>query len=196
MATNSNISPCGSEAGFTMIELLVAMTMAVVLTGAAVALLVTALKDQPKVTNRADQVGKARIATEQMVRELRQGVSGSVNKGETPSASKVTFETYVDGTCGTTAVTTGTLCKVTYACAGTSCTRTTKNPSTGTQSAATTFIEGVFNPTAVFEYTKAGSTCASVVGEVVSYVSVTLELLNSDKSKTVLADGADPRSCP
>jgi type II secretory pathway pseudopilin PulG len=48
------------EAGMTLIELLVAASMSVVLLGAVGSMLVSAVRDQPKVSERSQNVSTAR----------------------------------------------------------------------------------------------------------------------------------------
>jgi prepilin-type N-terminal cleavage/methylation domain-containing protein len=189
------------ESGFTLIELIVASAMAVVITGAAVAMLVTALKDQPKVSGQADQVGEARVAVAHLTRELRQGVVGSVHESASPSSGKLTFETYVQTPCA--GVTTTEPCKVTYECATVPaleapangrCTRVTSRGSV--KSAPTTVVSGISNPTSVFRYLVARPNCPGAA-ETTTYVTVTLEFPDpAAGSGTTLQDGAGLRSCP
>jgi Tfp pilus assembly protein PilW len=176
-----------SEEGLTMIELIIASAMMIVITGAAVSMLIGSLHRQKEVTQRADQVGQARVAVEKMVREIRQGVAGTVT---TATATQLSFESYVDGQCGTTTVSTATKCKVTYTCASAKCSRTT-----GTSSTATTIAEGVTNAT-VFTYTKGASSCSNLTGETTTFIEVTLAFKTADgRGSTSLQDGAGLRSC-
>jgi Tfp pilus assembly protein PilW len=177
-----------SEAGVTLVELIVAMSMAIVITGAAVAMFVSVLNRQPDLTERADKVGDASVAVEKLVRELRQGVIGTVNTGL--PANQLQFESFVNGTCGTTPVTTGTKCKVVYKCESEKCTRTT-----GSATATTTIATGVKNSD-IFEYVKGPSPCTSVTGEPVMFVAVKIELRSKKGGVTTLSDGAGLRSCP
>jgi len=178
-----------SEQGLTLIEMIVAMAMTVVIMGSAVALITSALNDQPELSVRADQVTTANTAIAKLVQEIRQGVIGSVTTG-LPS-NKLEFESYVDGTCGTTTVTTATKCKVAYKCESEKCTRTTGTGTTST----TTVVTGVKN-TDNFEYVKGTSPCSSVSGEPATFVTVKLELRSNKGGVTTLSDGAGLRSCP
>ncbi len=177
-----------SESGFTLIEMVVATSMAIVITGAAVAMLVSVLQRQPDLTERADQVGKARTGVERFVREIRQGVVGSVKSN---TATGFEFESYVDTKCGTTAVTTATKCRVVYSCASEKCTRTT-GPTGSTSSI--TLAEKVRN-SSFFEYVSGTPPCASVTGEPVTFVAVTLEFRSKKGGVARLQDGAGLRSC-
>lgn len=191
------------ESGFTLIELIVASAMAVVITGAAVAMLVTAFKDQPKVSGQADQVGEARVAMAHLTRELRQGVLGSVQGSASPSSGELTFKTYVQTPCA--GVTTTEPCQVTYECAkdpaleapaNGRCTRVTSRNNGVVKSTPTTVVSGISNPTSVFKYLVAPANCPGAV-ETTTYVTVTLEFPDpAAGSGTTLQDGAGLRSCP
>ena len=175
----------------TLIELVVAMAMAIVITGASVAMMVSVLQRQPDLTQRGDQVGKARVAVEKLVQGVRQGVVGTPTLTTTSTTSKLQLETYVDGRCGTTTVSTATKCKVVYQCEAEICTRTTGTSTTSTERIA----EGVRNPSTVFETLKGPSPCASVSGETITFIAVDIELKSKKGGVTLLEDGAGLRSC-
>jgi Tfp pilus assembly protein PilW len=178
-----------SQHGISLIEMVVAMSMAVVITGAAVSMMVSVLKSQPDLTERSDQVGKSRVGVDRFVREIRQGVVGSVKAN---TAAGFEFETYVDSKCGTTTVSVATKCKVVYACASEKCTRTT-GPTGATSSV--TFGEKIKNPSAVFEYVAGTAPCSKVTGEPITFVAVKLEMRSQKGGVTTLQDGAGLRSC-
>lgn len=177
-----------SDAGFTLIEMVIAMAMAIVITGAAVAMLVSVMQRQPDLTERGDKVADARLETEQFVREIRQGVVGSV--GASSTANRLEFETYVDQRCGTTTVSVATKCKVVYLCELEKCTRTTGTTTTSTTTTAT----GVKN-SEVFEYVKGTSPCSGVTGQPTTFVGVKLELRSKKGGAVTIEDGAALRSC-
>ena len=62
------------EAGFTLIELLVAATMSVILVGAAASMVISAVRTQPAISKKAQNVTTARWQLERIVRELRNGI--------------------------------------------------------------------------------------------------------------------------
>jgi Tfp pilus assembly protein PilW len=139
------------EAGLTLVELLVASTMGVVVLGAVGSLLISALRDQPGISQKAVNIQTERWVLERMTRELREGVV--VDKA---TASSVSFQTYVrDSTCGGATMLPSTSpsikCEVTYTCSGTSCTRLEAAPGvyTGT---VTTIFTGLSNSSSVFSY--------------------------------------------
>src|SRR4051812_17803008 len=91
---------CRDERGLTLIELLVAATMGVILMGAAASLMISALKDQPKISKRAQTISTARWVMERFTREIRNGIAVAPGKA---TASEVSFTTYVrTPTCGGT----------------------------------------------------------------------------------------------
>lgn len=179
----------GPEEGFSLVELIIAMAMAIVVTGATVAMFVSVIKRQPDLTERADQVGNTRVGVERFTREIRQGVVGSVKSN---TATGFEFETYVDTKCGTTAVAVATRCRVVYACASEKCTRTT---GTGSATSTSTMAESLKN-TSFFEYVQGVSPCATVTGEPTTFVAINLELRSKKGGVTLLQDGSGLRSCP
>jgi type II secretory pathway pseudopilin PulG len=173
----------GSEAGLTLIELLIAAAMSIVLLAAVTTLLVGALRAEPRISEGAATVQKARWVLERMTRELRQGfrVYGS------PSASTFSFGTYVrDETCGgTTPLPSGaqsTECEVTYECATSSCTRLEAPLGVDSGSPATIF-SGLSNGGAVFSYSPSATSP--------TFVEVTLTMPNPDGGAALtVSDGA------
>lgn len=178
-----------AEDGVTLLEAVIGAAMSVVIFGAATAMLISALQSQPDLTQRADQIGKARIGTDKMVRDIRQGIVGSVSG--TSTTAKVEFESYVDGRCGTTTVTTATKCKVTLECASEICSRITGTSSTSSER----ILEGVRNATTIFQYVKGPSPCSTTATETPTFIGVTLELRSKEGGVTKIEDGAGLRSC-
>ncbi len=78
------------EAGLTLIELLVAAAMSVILVGAAGAMLISAVRNQPKLSKKTQNVTTARYVLERMTREIRNGIVVYSATG-----SKVAFKTRV-----------------------------------------------------------------------------------------------------
>jgi prepilin-type N-terminal cleavage/methylation domain-containing protein len=173
------------EAGFTLIEMLVAMTMGVVVMGGVLILLIGAMRSQPKLENQGTNIQTARWVLERMTREIRNGI---VIDKET--ASSVSFQTYVrHTTCGgtTTLASTAapTRCEVTYTCSGEACTRLEALPGvyTGT---ATRIFRGLGNPASVFTWSPE---------KIPTYIGVTLEIPDSQGSGGLTAsDGASLRN--
>jgi prepilin-type N-terminal cleavage/methylation domain-containing protein len=187
------------EEGFTLIEMLVAMTMGVVVMGGVMILLIGAMRSQPKLESQGTNIQTARWVMERMTREIRNGIR--VDKA-TPSS--VSFQTYVrHTTCGgTTALAStaaATKCEVTYTCSGEFCTRIEAAPGvyTGT---ATRIFSGLGNPAAVFCFVPSENKDPSECGQAKSgssptYVGVTLEIPDSEGSGGLTAsDGASLRN--
>ena len=114
-----------SEAGLTLIELLVAAAMSVVLVGAAGSMLISAVRDQPRLSERAQNITTARYQLERVTREIRNGVKVTPTKA---TATEVSFVARVRRTaCGgstpTSSTATAIKCQITYSCQATACTR-------------------------------------------------------------------------
>jgi len=108
------------ERGYTLTELLVGVTIALVIAAAGSMIVVMAVQSQPRTTERAGQIQQGRVMLETVTRELRQGESIL-----TASGNQLDMLTLVPvSTCGESAVGTARLCRVTYTCGSSSCTRT------------------------------------------------------------------------
>lgn len=175
----------GDEAGITLIEMLVAMTMGVVVMGGVLILLIGALRSQPRIEKQTAHVQTARYVMERMTREIRNGIR--IDKS---TASSVSFEAFVrHTTCGGTTTLASTAaairCEITYTCSGTSCTRIEAAPSvyTGT---ATTIASGLTETSNVFTF--APSTTPT-------YIGITLKIPDPEGSGALtVSDGASLRN--
>jgi type II secretory pathway pseudopilin PulG len=175
------------EAGFTLVELLVASAMSIVVLGGVTAMVIGAMRSQPEISKRAQDVSTARWILERLTREIRNGVRVDV-----ANSNQVSFQTYVrHTTCGgTTALPSSSpaiKCEVTYTCTTTYCTRIEAAPEvyTGT---ATTIFEGI-DSSNVFSYVPDA--------EEPTYVKVTLHLPNPDGAAgggITVSDGASMRN--
>lgn len=174
-----------SQAGFTLIELLVSMTMGVVVLGAVGSLVVSAMKDQPRISERAQDITTARWVLERLTRELRDGI-----RVDNATSSSLSFETYVrHTTCGgSTALASSAApikCEVTFACSTTKCTRTEAAPKV-TTGKATPIFEGI-DSSSVFSYSPSAKEA--------TFVKVTLHLPNpSGDAPLTVSDGASLRN--
>jgi len=172
------------EGGFTLIELLVAMTMGVVVLGVVGSLVVSAMKDQPRISERAQDITTARWVLERLTRELRNGI-----RVDNATPSSVSFETYVrHTTCGGTtplAATTASIkCEVTYTCTTTKCSRIEAAPKVTTGTAKTIF-EGI-DSSSVFSW---------VPEEDPTFIKVTLRMPNpAGDAPLTVSDGASLRN--
>lgn len=179
------------DAGFTLVELLVASTMGVVVLGAVGSLVVSAMKSQPQISARAQDISTARWVLERLTREIRNGV-----RVDNATASSVSFQTYVrHSTCGGSTLLPSTepsiKCEVTYTCATTYCTRTESAPETYTGT-ATRIFEGI-DSSNVFSYVPSESQNPAEV----TFIKVTLHMPNPDGAAgggTTVSDGASLRN--
>ena len=172
------------EAGFTLVELLVASMMGVVVMGAVASLVISAVRAQPKISQQAQNVTTARWVLERLTHEIRIGLS--VSKA---NPSEVSFQTYVrHSTCGgTTSLPSSTpsiKCQVTYACTTTACSRSESAP--GTYTGTPKQIFSGIDSNQVFTYAPTSHP---------TYVKITLRLPNpSGTGSLTISDGASLRN--
>lgn len=187
------------EEGFTLVEMLVAMTMGVVVMGGVLILLIGAMRSQPKLESQGTHIQTARWVLERMTREIRNGI-----RVDRATASSVSFQTYVrHTTCGGTTALASTAaptkCEVTYTCSGESCTRIESAPGVYTGTAATIFSD-LGNPAEVFCFVPSEEEDPTECGEAkagssLTYIGVTLELPEAEGSGGLTAsDGASLRN--
>jgi len=182
----------GGEGGFTLVELLVASAMGVILLGVAGSMVLSAMRDQPALSKKAQHISSARWVLERLTREIRNGVA--VDR-ETPES--VSFRTYVRRTaCGAE----GTLpsnspaieCEVTYTCTTSACTRTETEPGVFEGGTPTTIFSGIESSN-VFSYLPE----PEEEGEEpeATYIGVTLQLPDpSGTGNLTISDGANLRN--
>jgi hypothetical protein len=169
----------------TLVELLVAASMSVVIVGAAATMLISALKTQPELSQRSQDVSTARWVLERMTREIRNGIVV-----DSATGSSVSFRAYVRrtscGASGTLAASSSAIaCQVTYSCTTTSCTRLETAPGVFTGTGKTIF-SGI-NSANVFNY--------SPSSEEPTFVGVTLRFPNPEgNGNLTISDGANLRS--
>lgn len=178
--------PCTNESGLTMIELIVAALISVIITGAAVTVLITAFQRSPQIASDAGQVATARVAIEKLTRELREGVVGTVEPDVDGATDGIRFDTYGETDCGSQP------CRVTYSCGDGGCTRAVAGVS-----GQVVVVSGISNESGVFTPQSRSSSCPGVEGSVITYVTVRLDFPEPDEEgTTTLEDGAGLRSCP
>jgi type II secretory pathway pseudopilin PulG len=178
---DSAAAPRGSEAGYTLIELLVAATMAMVVLGGAVTVFIGAVRSEPRTSSKVSAVQKGRVAVERMTRELRQGLE-VVPAG----ASGLELVTYVpEGGCGASAEEGAEPCRLIYTCTAGVCTRTAEKPD-GSSSATTVQVVGGLASNEVFTYAPSEAEPA--------HVGVELSFAMSEGGPVVIADGATLRN--
>jgi type II secretory pathway pseudopilin PulG len=179
----------GEEAGFTLIEFLVAMTMGVVVMGGVLILLIGAMRSQPRLEKQATNIATARVALERMTREIRNGI-----RVDNPTTASISFEAYVrHTTCGGTSFLGSAAqpikCEITYKCAGSSCTRTEASPGVYTGTAKTIFT-GLSNATSVFSWSPSVTATTTP-----TYIGITLKVPDpSGTGALTVADGASLRN--
>lgn len=187
------------EAGMTLVEMLVAAMMSVIIVAASCAMLINAVRDQPALSKKAQNVTTARYQLERIVREIRNGVRVEPS----PSASSVTLVARVRRVaCGGAAQTDPSAepvqCKIVYSCSGSTCTRT-ELTSAGTP-ANTAIAASGLRSTDVFCFVpsaEADSTQCGPVDEVEppTYIGVSLEVPGpEDPGLLTISDGATLRS--
>lgn len=172
----------------TLIEMLVAAAMSVVIVGAAGSMVISAMRTQPELSQRSQDVSTARWVLERMTREIRNGVSVE----PTSTGAAVSFRAYVRrSTCGGTAALgageSARECQITYDCSsGTSCTRAETAPGVFTGGTPTPIFSGL-NSDKVFNYAPGPAEA--------SFVGVTLRFPNPGGSGTLtVSDGASLRT--
>ena len=188
----------GGEAGMTLIELLVAMIMGIIVVGGATAMLISAVRDQPKQQQQAENISTARYELERMTREIRNGVSLT-----TASTNNVSFVARVRRTsCGgavSTSSTPAIQCQIVYSCTTSACTRVEREVGATTGGTPTTIVTGIDSPE-VFCFVPSANTDPTECGTAKSgttptYIGVTLHVPNpSGSGSLTVSDGASLRS--
>lgn len=149
---------CADERGFTLTELLVSMMLGLVVIGAAVGFFTTAIRSEPRVSDRTAQIQQARAFAERITRELRQGWGTP-----TATSSQLSILTSVQRTtCGGDTIGPAKPCRVTYTCTTAGCTRVVANVD-GSGSGPTVQVVGPLSTQAVFSYSPS-STAPTYLG--------------------------------
>lgn len=174
------------EEGFTLVELLVSSVMGVIVMGAVASLVISAVREQPKISKEVQNVSSARWMLERLTHELRNGKE--VKEG---TASKISFVGYVRRTTcgGSTALAASSPaieCRITYECSTTSCTRKETSPATTTGVAKRVFSGLASNQ--IFTYVPSAANA--------TYVKATLQLPDPTNagSPLVISSGASLRN--
>jgi type II secretory pathway pseudopilin PulG len=175
----------------TLVELLVASAMSVLIVGAAGSMLISAVRTQPNLSEKAQAISTARYVLERMTREIRNGVV--VYSGAT--GSQVEFKTQVRRTaCGGSAQEDPSVpaieCRVTYKCTTTDCTRTETAPEVpGSNGTPATLVSGLVSDK-VFNYEVSGEGPS----EGASFIGITLHIENPEgEGELTITDGAGLR---
>ena len=198
-AIRRRLSGRSREAGLTLVELLIAATMSAILVGAATAMLISAVKNQPALSKKSQNVTTARWQLERVVREIRNGVEVV---GE-PTTNQVSFLARVRlAECGGAPSASGSeaaiTCPVTYPCAERRCVRLQATEDGTPVGAETDALTGIEDP-AVFCFVPSTETdpsrCGAPATPSPSYVGVTLRVPNPNgPGKLTISDGATLRT--
>lgn len=170
------------QSGYTMVEMIVAAMMMLVIIGAVVMLLTSVMRAQPEVTDRAHQIGEARIALERLTVDLRQGSAADL---ESPSAIRVETICDADGDSAP--------CEVAYVCAAEGGGQTFGCTRTVVGEPARSFVTGLASPDVFCVVpSSAGADCGDESGAAEpAYVGVRLEFPASERDdRTILEGGA------
>lgn len=187
------------EAGMTLIELLVAMVMGIIVVGGATAMLISAVRDQPKQQQQAENISTARYELERMTREIRNGVSLTSGSANDVSFVARVRRTECGGTVPASATTPAIQCQIVYSCTTSACTRTEREVGATTGGTPITIVTGIdspevfcFVPSANADPTECG---AAKSGTSPTYIGVTLHVPNpSGSGSLTVSDGATLRS--
>jgi Tfp pilus assembly protein PilV len=187
------------QAGMTLIEVLVATAMSIVVVGGGTAMVISAVRQQPELSKKAQNVTTARWQLDRMTHEIRDGVSVTSS-----SPSSVSFVGRVRRTtCGGTVLTSPSApaiqCQIIYSCTATSCTRTERAVGASTGGSTTIIVTGIdspnvfcFIPSAEEDPTDCGPAQS---GNSPTYVGVTLHVPDpSGRNSLTVSDGASLRT--
>ena len=188
------------EAGLTLIEMLVAATMSVILVGASTAMLISAVRDQPALSRKSENITTARWQLERIVREIRNGVSVEV---ASPSELAIVTQMRREACGGDSAASSSAeaiKCRVVYRCVGTACTRTEATLDGTLVGTSVVALSGVRNPDSVFCFVPSAAEdptdCGTAKsGEKPTYVGIQLEVPGSqERGLLTISDGATLRT--
>jgi len=187
------------EAGMTLIELLVAMIMGIVVVGGATAMLISAVRDQPKQQKQAENIDTARYELERMTREIRDGVSVTSSAPNSVSFVARVRRTTCGGSVPTSSSTPAIQCQIVYSCTTASCTRVEREVGKTSGGVASTIVTGIdssevfcFVPSANTDPTECGP---AQTNKSPTYVGITLKVPNpSGPGSLTVSDGASMRS--
>jgi type II secretory pathway pseudopilin PulG len=186
------------EAGMTLIEMLVATIMGLIVVGGATAMLISAVRDQPKQQKQAESIDTARFELERMTRELRNGVTVTSSTSNSVSFVARVRRTSCGGPVPTNPSTPAIQCQIVYACTTSSCTRTEREVGQTSGGISSTIVTGIASPEVFcFVPSAAGGTkCGPAkAGTVPNYVGITLAVPNpSGPGSLTISDGAALRS--
>lgn len=182
------LSQLRSEEGLTLVELLVASAMGAVVMSAVAMLVISAVRDQPRISKQAQNITTARWVLARMTREIRNGI-----EVKDKSASMVSFNGYVRHTsCGSDTPAASSAapieCRITYECSTMACSRKESAPTVSGGTPRQIF-SGI-DSNQVFSYAP-----TEAAAPLITYVKVTLRLPNpSGTGALTVSDGASLRN--
>jgi hypothetical protein len=159
-----------------------AMVLGLLVVGVAATVFTAAVRSQPGLVKRGDAISQARFTMERLIRELRQGATVY-----TATPTQLSFSTYVNSaSCGGAHSSSAMVCRVSYTCTATACTRVEAQPDGTSPGSPVTVVSGVSSGD-VFSYSP--STGAP------KYIAATFSFpgQNGDDAITV-SDGAALRN--
>lgn len=196
------------ESGMTLIEMLVAALMSVIIVGASCSMLISAIRDQPALSKKAQNVTTARYQLERMIRDLRNGVKVEVTPTTMPTTTQVTMVARVRRVaCGglpqTNPDAEPVQCRVTYSCSGATCTRSEATTPAGTPVGTPVVAVSGLGDTDVFCYvpsaeadpTDCGPAQEGVDADPPTFVGINLAVPNPEgPGLLTISDGATLRA--
>jgi type II secretory pathway pseudopilin PulG len=166
-----------AERGMTLTELLVAISMLMVVLAAAVPVLVSSVRNEPRLRDRAGKIQQARALVERVGRDLRSGYFVDSSTSSTLALRTYLHQSACNGSPSPSA--TAILCRVTYSCTSGACTRQVANPDGSAPGSSQTMVSGL-SSSAIFSYT----------GSPTSYVGVSIAFPSKGGDDAVtLTDG-------
>jgi Tfp pilus assembly protein PilW len=195
----SRLRELDGEAGMTLIELLVATIMGLIVVGGATAMLISAVRDQPKQQQQAENINTARFELERMTREIRNGVSVTASSSNSVSFVAQLRRTSCGGSVPSSQTAPAIQCQVLYNCTTSACTRTERDVGATSGGVTTTIVTGIdsaevfcFVPSTNADPTECGS---AQTGKSPTFVGITLNVPNpSGPGSLTVSDGASLRS--
>lgn len=177
------------EAGLTLVEMLVAAAMSVVLVGAVGSMLISAVRTQPKLSQRAQNISTARWVLERMTREIRNGVTVYQANSSSVAFLASVRRTACGGAVETNPEKPAIRCRVTYSCSTTACARYETSPEVTPTGGGTTIVSGLESGN-VFNWGQEASGT-----ERITYIGVTLQIPNPEgDGNLTVSDGASLRT--
>jgi prepilin-type N-terminal cleavage/methylation domain-containing protein len=188
-----------NEDGMTLIELLVASAMSVILVGAAGSMVISAVRDQPRLSKQSQNISEARWVLERFTREIRNGIRVDVATPSQVSFLARVRRTSCGGSVPTDPEADAIRCEVTYACTTNGCTRSEAADGQFDGTPATVFTSG--NDPNVFCYVPSTDPedqlecgpAASLAGT--TFIGVKLRIPNpAGPGSLIVSDGASLRT--